>query len=355
MENLTDGSRGVVAAITNDTNIYDELTLTLAGGTDDDFDDGDVYRILRTSFRLCYFRAGSKPLGGAQTFGLTLRQNSDKTKQIWPLLSGQFSRSTRSSVNRVRVVGRTTGGAVVDQVKNNLRAQREQGRVVQRTIVDYGIKSTAEADDRANTELARLSNDSRRGRVKAFRLPYHIRVLERQNWFIAGSNLQHKLDGSGSAVAVYEHDGGDGLAKLVDTSVNFNKWGVEAGDLLTNVTDGSTAVITGVSTTTNENDTVDGALSGGTQNDWDDDEEYKIEQRRYVRVGDLVRIKVNDPDYVDADYLVVAIDYYEPSFVCELRVAKSLIAPATGDQMDEQEIIQTIQDDARKGVQRGSY
>ncbi|KKK65671.1 hypothetical protein LCGC14_2971770, partial [marine sediment metagenome] len=154
---------------------------------------------------------------------------------------------------------------------------------------------------------------------------------------------------------VYEHDGGNDSVNLEDSSQNFKKWGVEVGDLVTNITDGSTMVVTAIATDSNENDQLQGVLSGGTDNNWDNNDEYKVERRHHVRVGDLVRVKVKDPEYTDADYLVVALRYNEPSQRCELRLAKNLTAPGIGDQQTFDELFQMVQDDGRRALQRGGY
>ncbi len=356
VENITDGSRGVVTGIVTGTSLNDTVVATLSGGSQNDWDVADEYRFLRDRYQLRYFRNGSCPLGGPANYGLTLRQGSPTSKQIKQIFGGSFSESTRSLVNRVRIVGRTTGGALVNRVVDDLRSQREQGRVVQRVITDLSIKTDAEADERAIAELVRLGNRSRRGTVEVFNWPFFTRVRERQNWFIPGLQLIHKLDGSGAGLSgIFTHTTGASAAALLDADNNFKKWGVEAGDLVTNVTDGSTATIISVSTTTDENDTVNGALSGGTEDDWDVGDEYRIEQRDYVQIGDLVQVKVNDPSYIDDNYLVVGIHYHEPSFKMILRVAKNLIAPAVGDQQSQREVIQSLSDTAQRGSQRPIY
>ena len=152
-------------------------------------------------------------------------------------------------------------------------------------------------------------------------------------------------------MTAYQVTDGDALA-LIDTDQNFKKWGVEAGDLVTQVSTGLTMVVTGVSTTTNENDTLATDEFAGT---WSALDEYKVEQRDYVQVGDLVQVKVDETSYIDFDYLVTAIEYAEPSFICSMRVSRNLIAPSIGDQQSIGEIMQNIQDTAQRSGQRGSY
>ncbi len=440
VENLTDGSRGTITAIATDTlggSIHDTLVATLAGGTEDDWDVGDVYRILRARYRLRYFRNGSVPLGFPANFGLTLRSGAVPGKQTKPMYGGAFSRSTRSLVNRIRVIGRheatatgthdggdntdfltdgsedfltagvqvgdvltndtdgsttivtavtattmtgaLSGGAesdwddgdtftvtlrgVVESIRNDRRSQREQGRVVMKTITDFSIKTVVEAQERGDAELARLSNQARRGTVMFYEWPFFTKIRERQNWFNPTvGELLHRLNGEPtSASAAYRVTADSAAApnptSLIDSDQNFKKWGVEVGDLATNITNGATMVITAISTTTNENDTLEGTLSGS--NVWNeeggDSDPYKIEQRDYVQVGALIQVKVDEQSYIDFDYLVTGIEYEEPSFVCELRLSRNLIAPSQGDQQTVGEIMQSINDTTQRSSQRGSY
>lgn len=109
------------------------------------------------------------------------------------------------------------------------------------------------------------------------------------------------------------HDGGDGQAVMNDS---LKSWEVNAlvGRVITNVTDGSSGTITA-----NTAATVTATLSGGTDNDWDDDDVYSIpladvvnsDTRRYylavkatndANSDDLKAIEIT---YVEGDYLRV--------------------------------------------------
>ena len=356
VENITDGSSGTVTAIQTTTGINDTLVMTLSGGANDDWTDTDIYRIRRTRQRLSYFRNGSRPWGGAAAEGLTVRQGGPDLKQIWGVRTPKFSRSHRSGVNRVRVVGRAyVGGAKLEVVVNDIAAQRELGQVIMKVIVDFSIHSTAEATDRGNAELARLSYPARRGFVRMFRLPYSQRIARRISWFESGTGavLGSEMDGAIYAT-LYDHTAGTG-ANLIDTDTNFKKWGIEVGDLVYNLDDGSTGAVTAISTTTNENDTLEMALSGGTNDEWANGDEYRVEKRRFVQVGDLVKAKAEDPTYIDADYLVVAIEYREPEFVCVLRLSRNFQAPSQDDQQTAAELFGQVSDEARMGLQFGAY
>lgn len=72
------------------------------------------------------------------------------------------------------------------------------------------------------------------------------------------------------------HDGSGNSADLVDTTKNFLMLGVRVGDIVENTTDGSSMTVTAISTTTNDNDTLEGTLAGGTQNDFDAGDAYTV-------------------------------------------------------------------------------
>lgn len=70
------------------------------------------------------------------------------------------------------------------------------------------------------------------------------------------------------------HNGSNNSSELEDSTADFVTWGVYAGDTVYNLTDGCSGVITAVA----ENElTISGGLSGGTDNDFDTDDEYRIE------------------------------------------------------------------------------
>lgn len=351
VDNLTDGSTATVTGFdTEGTNPNNIVTGTLAGGAENDWDSGDVYRFRRARYRVRYFRNGSRPLGLPANFGLTLRQGGGRFKQMRQIASSEFPKSTRASVNRVIVRGKTAAGAAIDGEANNLRAQREFKRVISATIYDYSIKLAAECVDRAEAELRQFTDQADRGNVMVYSYPYFTKTLERKAWNPTLTNIQRKLDGN--VYGVYIHNGG-AVTSLVDTSQNFKKWNVKVGDLLTNVTQDVTATITAISTTTNESDTLEGVLTGAVN--WANNDKYRVEERTLLQVGDLIQVKVNDPGNIDADYMVVGIKYYEPSFECHLRLAKSLVAPTVGDQQTGAEVDQKTRDLANMALQRGSY
>jgi len=70
-----------------------------------------------------------------------------------------------------------------------------------------------------------------------------------------------------------EHDGGNDAANLSDSSRDFDEWDVSNGDIVRNITDGSIGTVTAVAATTL---TIAGGLSLGTENLFDDGDEYYI-------------------------------------------------------------------------------
>lgn len=77
------------------------------------------------------------------------------------------------------------------------------------------------------------------------------------------------------------HDGSDNVAVLTDTTQAFtiNEF---VGFLISNLTDGSTAIVTA-----NDATTVTGVLSGGTDNDWDIGDDYTISNFSGISVSGI--------------------------------------------------------------------
>ncbi len=87
-----------------------------------------------------------------------------------------------------------------------------------------------------------------------------------------GSALRHFWFTIAGAIPVTgSHTEVDDEAILTDSGADFVNEGVEIGDLITNLTDGSQAIITAVGATT-----ITGILAGGTDNDWDTSDTYAI-------------------------------------------------------------------------------
>jgi hypothetical protein len=84
---------------------------------------------------------------------------------------------------------------------------------------------------------------------------------------LTGFNFSHQY-----GYVTGSHDGGNNESGLTDSSADFVQQGVRVGQTVSNVTDGSTGTITAVTKTT-----VTASLSGGTDDDWDDDDVYTID------------------------------------------------------------------------------
>ena len=97
------------------------------------------------------------------------------------------------------------------------------------------------------------------------------------------SQLQFELHGS--------HTGANNqLTVLTDATKTFTTLRVQIGDIVYNITDGSSGIITSVGTTTL---TCSGGLTGGAQNDWDTNDLYRI----WVTDPHLVRFTLTDVLY----------------------------------------------------------
>ena len=102
-------------------------------------------------------------------------------------------------------------------------------------------------------------------------------------------------------IAEGTHTGGNNVALLTDSTADFINWGVQVGDKVRNTTDGSEATITAVTATT-----LAGALSGGTQDDWDTGEAYQVDKilcHQSARAQEIRKIRITtDLDiYVEID------------------------------------------------------
>ena len=71
-------------------------------------------------------------------------------------------------------------------------------------------------------------------------------------------------------VAIGQHDGGDNQSVLGDSG---ESWDTDefVGDVIYNLTDGSKGIVTA-----NTSNTITATLTGGTDNDWDDNDEYIV-------------------------------------------------------------------------------
>jgi hypothetical protein len=85
---------------------------------------------------------------------------------------------------------------------------------------------------------------------------------------VTGGNLTALLTWDGAATGA--HVG----TQLTDSGALFASWGIQTGDAIRNVPDGSTATVLTVDSETQITHT---ALAGGSENDWDVSEAYEID------------------------------------------------------------------------------
>jgi hypothetical protein len=79
------------------------------------------------------------------------------------------------------------------------------------------------------------------------------------------------------------HDGASGSGSLQDSSKNFRTIGVQPGDRITNITDGSRASVAWVDPSNDDLISTSG-LSGGTDDDFDSGDSYSIQSKDYYGV-----------------------------------------------------------------------
>jgi len=88
------------------------------------------------------------------------------------------------------------------------------------------------------------------------------------------ASIESYVSTTGGVVRNKVHDGGNNSAFAQDTSENFTTLGVAVGDLIRNKTDQCQGIITAIGNGGGTNDklTVAGGLTGGTDNDFDNDD-----------------------------------------------------------------------------------
>jgi hypothetical protein len=137
-------------------------------------------------------------------------------------------------------------------------------------------------------------------------------------------------DGEETTIGGGEATSSNGGTQLTDTNATFQTDGVAVGDVVKNLTDGSKAAITGISS---ETVITHDALSGGSGNDWQVDDVYAIgvkitTERNYSRVkqisftnnGSLPGIAFGEDDIELGDptsFLVFAYDNFNEEISAE--------------------------------------
>lgn len=128
------------------------------------------------------------------------------------------------------------------------------------------------------------------------------------------------------------HTGANNAAILTDAAASFLASYVHIGDVIDNLTDGSSATITGVTA-----NTITGILAGGTDNDWDTGDSYRV--YKLVRTGHLIRVIKNtggtDTNTFNEDMVVTAIEYDEGPGIKHARiyVMKTTLGKTVSDQV----------------------
>jgi len=100
----------------------------------------------------------------------------------------------------------------------------------------------------------------------------------------------HIDDGLG--ITTGTHDGGNNLAYAQDASENFTTLGVVVGDLVRNKTDQCIGAVTviGNGAGTNDRLTIGGGLTGGTDNDFDNDDVFTVYKAAFIADDDSIYI-----------------------------------------------------------------
>lgn len=151
---------------------------------------------------------------------------------------------------------------------------------VEKVIRGYNIETLAEARAKAEEILHHGGDIVIRGSFKILQWPY-------VTW-------------TGT------HTGANNAAILTSATGAFTSKDIYPGDIVQNTTDGSEATITAITATT-----ITGALSGGTDNDWDTGDAYRI--RTLIRTGQEIYVSLlpGGTGITDQDMLVTKITYDE--------------------------------------------
>ncbi len=355
IDNSTDGSSGTITAIdtinTACSSANCRITATLSGGSDNSFDTCDKYVLRRNQYPLEYFRLGSRPLGGATRYGMTFICGGKGSCQMISMYSSDVSKSSRTATNRVSVTGQTIccgcAATIVTNVTENRRGQREFKRTVQKSIVDLSVDTLCEATDRGEAEISKFVDAQERVQAIVYGWPTITKLVDRKAWRLQGVCSEAVMDGRQNND--FDATGGS-ASTLIDTDINFFKWGVKKGDIVTRETDCAQMIVTAISTTTNKNDTLCGTCFSGT---WVSGNDYKIERRDMLQVGCLVRVRISDGvptarKNIDECYLVTHICYTEPSQEFNVRLQRNFSSSATGDFRDPGELSSFVTDQVKR-------
>jgi len=147
-------------------------------------------------------------------------------------------------------------------------------------IQSYDISSEKAAAVRAAGALYSSGDTVTRGMINVYKFP------------------QYTIKGT--------HTGSNGASSLTDSSKTFTDLGIFKGDVVKNTTDVSQAPITSVSGTN-----IVGTLVNGTENDWDNGDNYEIPIP--IRAGHIIFVKgiPSDSNIGNQSVLVTQVEYNE--------------------------------------------
>jgi hypothetical protein len=225
--------------------------------------------------------------------GLLIATNGNDT-WLAPISNLEF---TETATSKTATVNTTT-----DSIPGNSTPPGSIREVIaqdiESVVTAYEVEELSETLNRASAVLYQGGDIVVRGNVSTFGWPYHI--------------------------VTATHTGSSGASSLTVSGAEFLKNGIRVGDEVQNTTDGSTALITAVTT-----NNIAGTLVGGTDNDWDSGDTFEV----YVmnRAGHSVYIKDMPPtDIANQRAIITGIEYTEGPGVQTANIELLLLATERG-------------------------
>lgn len=159
------------------------------------------------------------------------------------------------------------------------------------------------------------------------------------------TSIESYVSTMGGVVRNKVHDGGNNSAFAQDTSENFTNLGVAVGDLVRNKTDQCQGVITAIGNGSGTNDrlTIAGGLTGGTDNDFDNDDLFNCYKAVFLLDNDAIyigsRVKFNTIviDLQQFGGSTITPEFYyslEPDTTVDPTGAYQLMSSATNNLVD---------------------
>ncbi len=193
---------------------------------------------------------------------------------LWKLLTGRYG-SNDSDVDDIRIDASTNSIQIVDYEHHEIHSGSH-----------YNLTGETELANSAVLDFCVTTEDNGRWPhlvfdfVSAGELEF---VLYELTDFDNDGAEQVQFANNRAKAYSGVHDGGDGGAALSDAGSSFPVDGL-IGWRIHNITDGSFADITD-----NDGTTVTGTLAGGTDNDWDDGDQYEINKSlARISIGNTV-------------------------------------------------------------------